>query len=60
MCVCYPSNMNGDIEAIKARIIEKDIELSHTLLKDHPEGDWIDGYFDALEWVLALMEGEEE
>ena len=60
MCVLLHRYMYGDIEAIKARIIEKDIELSHTLLKDHPEGDWINGYFDALEWVLALMEGEEE
>ena len=60
MCVLLHRYMYGDIEAIKARIIEKDIELSHTLLKDHPEGEWINGYFDALEWVLALMEGEEE
>lgn len=39
------------------RMIEnRDVELSHTLLKDLPEGDWIDGYFAALEWVLKLLE----
>ena len=51
--------MSGKIEAIREQIIEKDIELSHTLIKNHPKGDWIDGYFDALEYVLSLMEEED-
>lgn len=37
-------------------IENRDYELSHTPLKDLPQGDWIEGYFDALEWVLKILE----
>ena len=50
----------SELERIIERIIEKDLELSHTLLTDHPQGDWITGYFDALSWVLNLLGVEEE
>ena len=47
--------MNGNIEAIIEKIIEKDVELSHTPIADHPKGEWVDGYFEALEWVLDIL-----
>lgn len=44
---------------MKEIIEEKIDEISHMLIEDYPQGDYMDGYVDALEWILDLLEASE-
>jgi hypothetical protein len=44
---------------MKEKIENKIDEIAHMLIVDYPQGDYMDGYVAALEWILDLMEASE-
>ena len=42
-------------EQLTEMIEDKMDEVSHMLITDYPNGDYMDGYIAALEWMLEVV-----